>query len=388
MKNYLIAIDNELKEYYSKYINNVKVDNLAEFELTVSEFCENVVAVVDYYIEPIFNNGKMIVYKKLGLPIQKKSFTENDIEFIKNYKLHDLGKLNDTLKSAIINCYEYRTSDAEFYEDIIEVIIGKCLKLFKLSQLLEYKNQNIDNINLFSNNSGCVICQTLSKFTHNVDELISNIDNLHPYCKLTIEPINNLNYINFIIDKTQIEFLNLPINLKDNINSLITQLKIYCKDKITDKTFIIVDNINNEQDFNTLLQSKYSEDKIRELQSQIDNTIGLFEHNNKIFISKNHLIKLDYFIVKSLLKDKLMDINLEWWKKEYYNKQKTKYIADDIAIYTNPFINYLAEQNYELYFLESAINYILNPQLLKDIDYNCYDKLKHIAFNDIEFLRG
>lgn len=386
MKNYLIAIDNEIKEFYSKYIKDI--DDIG-FELAVEEFCDNSIAIFDYYTEHIYTNGKMSVYKKLGLPVQKKPFINEDLEFIKNYKLNNLGELNSTLQTAIINCYEYRDSDVSFYEDIIEIIIGKCLKLFKQSQLMEYKIQNIDKVNLISDiNNSCAICQTLSKFTHNTNDLINNIDNLHPYCKLSIEPAVNINDINFTVDKTQIGFLNLPVNLQDSINAVLMQLKIYCKDKITDKTFIIVDNINNENDFNNLLKSKYTEDKINELKIDINNTIGYFEYNNKVLISKNNLTKLSYFIVRGLLKEKLFNIDLTWWKEEYYNRQKEKYILDDIAIYVKPFISFLAEQNYESYFLESAIHFILNPKFLKDIDCDCYNKLKYEVFNNIEFIRG
>lgn len=386
MKNYLIAIDNEIKEFYVSYIKNI---NNIGFELAVEEFCDNSIAIIDYYTEHIYNNGKMVVYKKLGLQTQKKNMTGEDIDFIKSYKLHNLGELRDTLQLAIINCYQHRNSDSSFYEDIIEVIIGKCLKLFKQSQLIEYKNQGIYKINLIGDiNNSCAICQTLSKFTYNIDTLLDDVDNLHPYCRLSIEPADNINTINFTIDKTQIGFLNLPVNIQDNVNSLLMQLKIYCKDMLTDKTFIIVDNINNENDFNKLLKSKYTDDKIKELKNDINDTIGYFEYNNKILISKNNLKMLDYFIVRGLIKDKLSNINLEWWQDEYYKRQKEKYILDDIAIYVQPFISYLAEQDYKSYFLESVINYILNPQFLKSIDSGCYEKLKHLVFNNIEFIRG
>ncbi len=272
---------------------------------------------------------------------------------------------------------------------MIEIIIAKCIRLFKFAQLFEYKNQNITKVNLISDtNISCPICQTLSKFPQDTTKLMDNIEESHPYCNLSIEPHNNFNNVNFTINKTNIAFLNLPINLKDSITTLVTQLKIYCPTLLTDKSFIIVDDIKDTNDFIDLLNSKYDDDKILELQDQIKDTLGLFEVDDKVFISRGHLNNLRYFIIQALLKTNLMEKDLEWWKIEYYNKQKTKYIGDDVGLYANPFISYIAEQNYESYFVESAIYYILTPQLLKDVDPENYNQLKHTIFENTEFLRG
>ena len=65
MKNYLIAIDNEIEQYYKKLINNIKINDSLQFESQVQEFCDNIIAVCDYYVNPVFNNGKMIINKKM-----------------------------------------------------------------------------------------------------------------------------------------------------------------------------------------------------------------------------------------------------------------------------------------------------------------------------------
>lgn len=390
MKGYLIAIDNELQENFTKFISNIKNTDSLQFETITREFCDNIIAVLDYYVAPIFNNGKMVTDKKLGIPFKKDDFNDEEVEFIKNYKLNELTQFGRMLKTAIINCYEYRDSDKSLYEQISEVIIDKYIKLFKHAQLIEYKNQNITKVNLISDDKvSCAICQTMSKFTYDIDKLINLIDESHSFCKLTFEPINSNNFIDFTIDKTNITFLNLPNSLKENVKSIITTLKIYCPEKMLDKNFIVVDNINNESDFIGLLQNKYDSSKIEELQQQIKNTLGLFEIGDKIFIGKDHLNKIDYFIVKYLLQDNLLKNDLTWWETEYNNnKQKTKYVGDGVSIYASPFINYIAEQNHESYFLESAIYYILSPQLLKDIDLNNYNELKQKVFNNIEFIRS
>jgi hypothetical protein len=382
MKNYLIAIDNEIEQHYKKLINNIKINDSLQFELQVQEFCDNVIAVCDYYVNPVFNNGKMIIDKKLGLLVKKDTFTQQEVDYIKDYKINVLREFSDILKAAIINCYEYRNSDKEFYEQIIEIVISKFIKLFKYAQLSECKNQNITKVNLISDVSiSCPVCQTMSNFTHDVNKLIGKIDEFHPFCKLTIEPINIVNTINFTIPKTNIGFINLPINLQDTVKSILTQLKIYLDEKITEKNFIIVNNINNENDFIELLQNEYSDDKILDLQDQIQNSIGLFEIDNKVYISKNYLNKIEYFIVYSLLKEKLSIVNLTWWTEQYYKKQEHKYVGDNVALYTEPFISYIAEQNDKYYFLESAIYYILSPQLLKDTDPDNYNKLNFLRNN-------
>lgn len=377
MINYLNSIDNELKEYYLNFANKKISDD------TIKDFCENTVAIIDYYIEPIFISGKNIVSKILNS--NKSNLTEDEVIFINNYKINEINEFKNSLINGIKNCYENRKDNNDFYEQIIEIIVNKLLKLFKYAQLSEYKNNGIIEVNLMSDNNSCAICKTKSNFKYNVENLMENYDNFHSFCKLTIEPINNCNIINFKIGN--LEFNNVPYNLKSIIDNTISKLKIYIPNMISDKKFYFVNNIFESNEFQELLKSKYTLEEINDLKNKVNNDIFVFSLENNIYISNDSAKDLNYTIVKFLIIDMLLKNDINWWQQEYYNKIESKQLGKEVAIYSNLFVNYIAEQDYESYFIESAIHYIINPELLKTIDEKCYNELNNNIFKT-EFLRG
>lgn len=360
MKSNLKNIDKEVKSYYKILLNDNNID----------EFCKNTIALLDYYVEPIVNNGKKQISKIMNYNIQRFDFSKEQKQYIKDYKKNILFNFENKLNNAItyyLNKKDDLSLKDEFVEDIIEIIINNCIKLFKHAQLLELKNKNINKITLISGNNSCSICKLRSKFEYDIDTILNKSNDIfHSFCKLTIKPkINDDNLLN----KT--------------INNILNKLKIYIPELISEKEFKFNDDIINDEDFKELINNV----EYKNINSELLNRISTFKSNDKILISSNHKQSLDYIIVKFLIIDKLLKFNLDWWEKEYKIKQKTKYISNGIIIYSQPFINYIAEENYKSYFIESAVNYILQPQLLKLIDKKNYNKLKEVVFNNIEFER-
>ena len=367
MKNYLIAINTELKTFYSELITNYQKEN-NQFDDVVTDFCDNITATLDYYTVPIYNKGRNIVQKNLNIKLATKNdLTQIESNYIEKYKIEKLNQFNDTLKTAIIACFNDRISDDDLCNQIMEVIMSQCLKLFKVAQLLECQKNSITKIKFNTDENSCFKCQTLSKFSHNVDKLINNIDDSHSFCKFSI---------------------NLQINIENQVNLIKSRLNISFPELVTSKTFKMVNDIIDEPEFILLLQQKFNSEKVSELKEQLKNQISYFTNSNEVLISKSYINELEYIITSVLLKDKLLMEDFSWWKENYFKRQESKYVGNDVAIYSKPFINYIAEQNPESYFLESCIAYILQPKLLKSIDLENYDRLKTFIFKDIEFLRG
>jgi hypothetical protein len=374
-KKYLISINQEVEDYYNELLNNIEVD----MEEDLDEFSENVTAVLDYYTEPIVKIGK----EKIANTINEDIVEEE--EFINHYKNNDLNDFEKTLKDALNNCFG-ELNNKKLFEEISEIIFGFCLKLFRYSQLLECLNHNIKTVSLSSNYNSCPICRTKSKFNHNVGDLIDNIDEFHESCKLVIKPNIKESVEELSIKNTNIKFINIPKSIKNEIEPLINKIKMSTPELLSDKTIKFVNNISDLDEFNTLLNNNHPKDRVNQIINDVQGSVVSFEYNNEIFISNEHLENIKNIILKSILKDKLMLNNdLGFWRKEYNNKKKSKYIGNGVSIYAKPFINYLAEEDFKTYFIESAIYYILNPQLLKSIDKNNYKQLKENVFNNIEF---
>lgn len=357
MKSYLIDIDNELHNYYKQFIDSIENNSLQPSN--INHFTDNVVALLDYYIEPIFNSGKKIITKRLNTQFTKNKFAESEQSFIDGYRKNYLNQFKENLNKAIENCFDDRENDKEFYEDLVQIIIADCIKLFKYAQLSECINNNITEVKINTDNDSCPICRTKLQFKQSTAKLMKEIDNLHSFCKFSID-----------------------LNINNQISNIQQRLKISLPELITDKEFVVVEDVVSIPEFADILRNKYDEEKVSKILEQINNRIAVFEVDNKIFLSKNCLNKLQYFVTRALLKDKLMQYDLSWWEEEYKKKQESKYVGDNVAIYAEPFVSYIAEQDYKSYFLESAIYFILDPDLLKVIDQENYNQLQKQIFGE------
>jgi hypothetical protein len=385
MKNYLVSIDNEIKESYAKFLAGNKND----FVRNVNEFTESIEALLDYYTEPMYKSGRTYILKRIYASIDSE-LTDAEDEFIFKYKSNTIGSFGRTLKSAISECFHDRVSDKEFYNQIIEVVIGQCIQLYKHSQLLTCKNHEINEIRLISDHdNSCPICQTMSKFAHNIDNLLADINKFHPFCKLAIElPIRKEITANTIIPTTDIELINLPTELKVKVNNFVSLLKRNVPDLVTTRKIKFVNNITEEVEFNEFLLDKFGEERMQEIKPTVDNQVMYFKTEDVLLINNKALNRLEYIMTLTLIEDKLKDMDIYWWTNAYNNKQKSKYVGDKVALYSEPFVSYIAEQNAQSYFIESAIYYVINPKFLKTIDADNYDRLKEFVFNNIEFVRG
>ncbi len=340
IKNILVSIDYELKETFC--------ENYNEQEL----FKEGLIDILSYYKYSIYKAGKDILNKRIKNP--KSDLDESDNKFIDNYDFNELIDNIDSLTTTFKDSTNQQQQ--QLYDKIIYIVIGDCIKLFKIAQINCCKNIGIKKIKLLSDSVySCNICKTYSKFVWDVDKFDFNI--IHPYCKLTILPIININEdLTFSIA----EFKNCPVILTGQIKSIITLLSIQLKDFITFKTFIFKDDI-----------------KCIEVK------------NDNIFISNEMIDKIDIqtLIVKELLKDKLLELcDKQLWENNFNNKKNSKVIGNNCIIYNDCFVNSQCESDYIEYFKQSYINYILDPKQLLLVDINAYNQIKKLIHK--EFIKG
>lgn len=380
VKNYLIAIDNELQENYTKMINTANED----LDLAVTDFVDSITALLDYYAEPIFKSGRSVITKRID-NTSINEFTEDEQAVVNDYRTNKLEKLSLTMKDAIKTCFDDREDDDELYDQIICVIVANCIRFFKKSQLQTCQKLGIDEVRLTSSKESCQICQAKAKFKHKVSDLLNEVDEFHPFCKLAIE-LDSSKPTNVSIPKTAIMFDNIPSEYVSRAKNVVGTLKIYAKDLITEKPFSFVDDVLSNG-LSRVIKAKYGS-KADEICSSLQSGTMFFENEDKILVANNCTSELEHIIVSNLLKDKLLEKDGSWWRDEFAKRLSSKYIGDNCAVFAKPFVNYAAEQDWQSYLVESAVFYILEPRLLKEIDQENYDRLKTFVFNDIEFMRG
>lgn len=339
IKNTLVLMESEISNEFDSNYNNW------------DEFIEKLTNILDDYKLNIYKCGKMILNKKIGKSATNVIYTNLDNDFLNNYNLLDFIK---TLKEAIIKC-SVNLQKEQLYDQIITIIISEFIKIFKISQINECKNQNITKIKILSDEIySCSKCKTISNFVYDTNNFDFSL--LHSYCKLTILPIidTKLN-----INTQFANFNNVPQYLVNDIKLITTKLSIQLKSFISKKIF------------------------------NFENTDNLIINADVITIpiKFSNLIKIDELIIRELLKDKLENmINFEIWKNLYIVKKDSSISGDNCIIYKNPFINNLASISYNEYFIQSYIYYILYPNVLQQIDNNAYNQLFEIFKK--EFIKG
>lgn len=332
-------------DYYNLGLSKTMISNLNLLKNEINDIVNskndvsnNIESLINYYIDVIAKEGINVTRKKLSLN-KINELDETYVDLIETYKYEQLGNLMNYVK------------DTNEKIDIINMIMFYCIKLYKHSQLIEFKINNINNINLIAKNDCCALCVTKSKFKNTTDELIEDI---HPFCN---------------------DSYNLYVNEKD-IKSFIKKMKIMIPQYIKDVDMEFVDNINiNDININ-------DEDKKSKLNSIVDDIISY--QNDKLIIKKEakdiyHILLLNIFNFD-------FDENiLNWFKEKYMNMIDKKTILNDIVIYKKPFISFMAEIDYNNYLIESIIYYILDGKSLQAIDEETFNYIKTNIFNNLEF---
>lgn len=334
IKNTLVSIDYEIKENFNLNKNDLNL------------FIEEVQDILEYYKFTIYKNAKKSICSKLNIKTDN-SLSEEENQIIESYSFDKfLNKLSNKLTSININ-------DEQILENILLIIIGECISLYKKFQIKNCESLNIKQIKITSdNNNCCELCQLNSKLVFDIDSF--NLDNIHPYCKSTIIPISINSEIN--LSNSICDIIHVPTEFSKIINKTITKMSIHYKQWITKKEFIFIDD---------------------------GESIQISDDNIKIPKQLLSIVDIENIIVKNLIKDKLLEsIKIEEWEPLFKMKKDSKNVGDSCIIYSLPFITTTAQIDCKSYILENAVCYILKPDELKLIDNTAYNKFKIIFSND------
>ncbi|AEO93286.1 gp15 [Bacillus phage G] len=448
VKQYILSIDSEMKEYFGEKISllenqmkdvfsqaNLAINNssyLYLIENFIKDILDTSISLIDYYVDGIYNSGKTVSRKKLKLQKQipddgeRYAFTDKDKLFIEKYKSEKLVSLQLELQKAIFAYIENKLSNEidnndskvidlikedldSSYEEIIDILVREILMLFKRSQIEEYKNLNIKEISIITEDESlcCPVCIAKSNKILKIDEVINDFGlkdgNHHSFCNYSLDPIISLgkneelnNEVNTNIDFNilSLSFKNVPIELEYRINKLVSKFKIYGKKYLREIEFNFVKNITEENDWFNSVKSHYSNsenksaiDNVLQAQDDLKDKTMSFDFNDKCYISIN---SLDYQSVEEIITRKLMNDSLvidNWVTDRYQTKIDSKYVGNGIVIYQDPFVNQLAQDSPFDYLLESIIVYVNKPKQLEVLDKEIFDYIKEKIFNGIQFFK-
>lgn len=490
MKQYLVSINDEVQENFKLTIQSIKEEMAEEVfkapfqsgfsaiktivNSSLDKFIDDVVTIMDYYTNGIYDSGKNISRKKLKLSTQKEAskrynFTNLDENFIDRFKYQQLNSFGDKLKKASVGYVVYKISnkvqdlwgfvedDAEkfnytrqeliddemdelveivintissIYSEIVESITKEIILLFKSAQIEEYKNLGINNLRIKSSNDEqcCSVCKTRSLQVYDINQLfpnqVANKDILHPFCKISIEPIvdfksykgnnseSNLSEIftishehNFNLNseiKQNIEsvsygnitFYSVPTQIDEHIAKLMQKIKIYLSRYINPIDFVFVNDVIENKEWFDQMKTNYlleydelkADTKTHRDQDDLRGKIISFRLKDKVLISNFALYTkpIEDIIIRELIRE--LEINdLQWWESKFEDKSKQLSIGQAVNIPKSPFVNFLAQTSMKDFILESIVCYVNNPFLLQATDSEVYEKISSDVFNGMKF---
>lgn len=371
VKQYIVSADEEIKEYFNKTTQRIKEDIKKDIlgiplvssntaivsvvEKEMKDFIDTTISVVDFYVEGIYNSGKITSRKKLKLEKSKPdkgkrySFTQNDELFIDKYKSHRLTSMERELRTAVVEylshliankitsqwgfndssefkALEYSKQElvddemedilsivdnciSSVYDEIFETVVREMIILFKRAQLEEYKNLGLNVVTFFSNDDSlsCPVCNSRSGKILSIDEVTTDLGivdgNRHAFCKFSIDPV---------------------ISYKNQVTSFVS------------REFSLHSEFSTSNEIDIFLNS--------EIKTKVDFEIGdLIFVNAPIEVESriNKIIKKLQIYAPSYLKlnkfefiDNITD--LEDWvvavKKHYMDKGNNDFIAENMAL--------------------------------------------------------
>lgn len=487
IKNYLLSISNETQDNFKetlKVINqrtteevfkqplqssNLIIKDIIKDEL--DRFIDKLADTLRFYSKGIFYSGKIVVKKRLKLKIDKTKkydFTHSDSLFIENYLTEKLSQFEDMLKYASVGYtveeiilkireqwnietdsngdFIYKSQEliddeldeilnivldtvSSIYDEVLETSIKEMIMLFKRGQIEEYRNLNINKITIRgSQEEGCCnVCKTRSNNVLDIDSLTNNFDLnqdiIHPFCKITIDPVINYDDISIreygreyklseqpisqgldemhlhgelkptieTLQLGKLSFYNVPIEIEERINKLYSKIRIFLSDYIKPLEFHFINDITEDENwFNDYKHQDFENDfkssnKAYKAQDELRGSISSYKSKDKVLISNFAL--LSESIENMIIREIFRDINIQnedWWKSKFEDGNKEDKIGEGLSITKSVFVNYLSRQSVEDFILESIVFYVNNPASLRGIDEEVYYKIKE-AFNGIQF---
>lgn len=309
-------------------------------------------------------SGKNISRNKIDL---EKCFDilPEESQYIQSLIEDDEGNFVSKLIKYINITINASEDDSAYLDDIMYVISSKLILIYRMAQIKEYIDNDINYVYIESDNDSCPICKTISKMRQRPEEILGLLDINHSFCKFNIYPMDIKSTIDFNVG--DINIVNAPKFLKEKIISTIDMMYIYYPGMVSKTDIIFVDDISEHEDVAKNLKEEHI--------NLCKNKISYIKLSDKILLSNQYLYDIDYLLVKSIIDDKVLQYT-DLFKDLYDDMIKDEYIGDDICIKKQTFVNYVSQTNLENFVKEHMIYYICNNDMLKDLNCNVYNFIK------------
>lgn len=267
---------------------------------------------------------------------QYKDFIEKYTLSLEDWKMEVylvLEKINNAYHEFNIN----------FLNSFEQIVNKEIQYLYKNLQYIIIQENNLD-VEFVCHDSACSVCKFVSENNLITKDFIKQ-DDCDSYFVKKVDTIETDNLIS-----NGIHFYNVPKKYKRQVSSFYKLVSLrysrYIKDKI---------KIKFVQEFDL-------EEKYKDITDLIE---YLYDNNENIYYIKFDIKSFQYYILKAL--NDLQEVPNEV-KNYYYDK-----LHKDVIFSKDKFINYLAGQSPEYYYVETFIAYILSPDKLKQLDKKMFD---------------
>lgn len=308
-----------------------------------------------YFDAPIYEKSNRVCNEiKTYIPMIRNaaidSMTEvyNGSNGVKNFEDKYITTLQEDFQPKFYLMLEkiynqYKTFNHSEIQECIKRIIAKEFSyVYKNIQYIVAKELKL-NVNFVASDSSCNVCKFVARNNTPTDDFIC-VDSCDSYFIRPAEIFDTDNLIS-----NDIKFFNVPKKYKNSIASFYKMIKIRYPHMI--KTNVKIKFIT-EYDL---------KDKFNDLADKIQ---FCFDSDSNEYVIVFDEYTYRHFILRAILDNSNVDSLLQ---EMYYRR-----ISKDVIFTESKFISYLAEQNEQEFFYESAISYILNPNALFNIDVELY----------------
>ena len=319
---------NKLPNGLKSIFNSMNNELYEEYKKTLQnkkkqEFISSVIALMTYYI-PSVHNLAWEEYPK-----------EKDDSYINHI---------DDFQNDFTNALYAFDLTEELYDELFICIMNDMIQSYWNVLALYAKEKDLPII-LIPNDTACNFCIGISNLITNVNEFIQIKDMLHPQELAVVIPDKKSTF-----KISDIDFVDVPDYLKNQLMQLVFYLSDKERNKfITKKKFI----------FFTKLKEDFTGDEI---------------YINSYSLIKDILIQ----VIDELLREKLLKLDLSFWKDRYANICKEKYIADNCYLYKHKFFTMKGEENAEEYFMSCIQAYLLDEIWLQTFDLEAFNQINRL----------
>lgn len=381
LDEYLQQIRDRAKEHALKLVGRPKTAGIVRtagtFEDSVNQAFDSLDNVPNEIIEKIRAEWLESGGQSNMIPqLIKKEVAEIEVD----------GFSKKELREAL---YELWEKQKTVYKRIVRTIT---INAYAKSQLEEWQKQGIEEVerHCIDDHRTCQICRALcapGRNRYKISELLQFDDPItyasHPQCRDFYTPVIDWESLdNYFteplvdVDVDDAEIKNMPTAFQDQVEELSSRVDLEGVHEFVPE---IVDTDEWQEDrFNLHRDNGYGQREALQMvdmeKEKLRGSIVTYETPEKTLISGQaaDVSSFAYSLVVSKAGEFWREADKGEWRSLFEER-----LAEDL-----PFITYDAEQNAEMYFIESYVAFVTNPYRLLTIDEDAYLEMAKVTGQD------